>query len=211
MPTAIVPAAGRSRRMGRPKLLLPLPGGGTVVGGTVAALVEGGVARVCLVVGPSEGPDAAARDARRLRRWAEAEGLGVAVNPEPERGMLSSILAGLDAVGGAQELAASGETVLVTPADLPYLRPSTVRAVLAARDREGAELAVPIDRGERGHPLAIAPRVLPEIPSLDLSVGLRQLLDRHPDGVLEVPVDDPGSVGDLDTPRDYERLSRPPG
>lgn len=161
---------------------------------------------MCLVVGPAEGPDAAGRDAARLREWATREGLTVAVNPEPERGMLSSILAGLDALGGAAAFAYAGETLLVTPADLPRLDPSTVRATLDALHREDAPLAVPVHLGRRGHPLAISPRLVREIPELDLSVGLRQLLERHADGVLEVPVDDPGCVRDLDTPEDFDRL-----
>lgn len=210
MTVAVVPAAGASRRMGRPKLLLPAGGGETVVGATVRPLVEGGADRVCLVVGPLSGPDGEDRDAERLRDWALLHELTVAVNPAPERGMLSSILEGLDALGGAADLAAAGEVLLVTPADLPGLRPSTVRAVLRARARADAALAVPVvplpDRAKKGHPLAIAPRLLREVEDLDLGVGLRQLLDRHPDELLRVPVDDPGCIRDVDTPEEYRRM-----
>jgi molybdenum cofactor cytidylyltransferase len=75
----------------------------------------------------------------------------------------------------------------------------------------GAPLAVPVVRGRRGHPLAIAPALLPEVETLDLDVGLRQLLDRHGAEVLEVEVDDPGAVSDVDTPEDYQRLARRAG
>jgi len=226
MAVAVVPAAGRSERMGRPKLLLPAGGGETVVGATIRPLVEGGVERVCVVVGPVVGPGAGPggedRDAERLRDWALGRGFTVAVNPHPERGMLSSILEGLCALGGAETLAAAGQVLLVTPADLPGLRPSTVRAVLRARAAADAALAVPVvtlvaaadrasARGKRGHPLAIAPRLLTEVAELDLAVGLRQLLDRHPDEILEVPVDDPGCVHDVDTPEDYSRVVRGSG
>jgi len=229
MAVAIVPAAGRSERMGRPKLLLPAGGGETVVGATIRPLVEGGVERVCVVVGPVVGPGAGPgredRDAERLRDWALGRGFTVAVNPDPERGMLSSILEGLSALGGAERLAAAGQVLLVTPADLPGLRPSTVRAVLRAL-RMGAAtstaLAVPVvvlggppgRHLRRGHPLAIAPRLLREVAELDLDVphgGLRQILDRHPDEILEVPVDDPGCIHDIDTPEDYSRVVRGSG
>jgi len=236
MPVAVVPAAGASRRMGRPKLLLPVEGGETVVGATVRPLIEGGAERVCLVIGPiggNQGERAGERsgghderDARRLRDWALQQDLTVAVNPDPERGMLSSILEGIAALGGvsifdgAAALAAAGQVLLVTPADLPGLRPSTVRAVLRARAETNAALAVPLvtqgSQSRRGHPLAIAPRLLPEVAALDLHApgGLRQLLDRQPDEILEVAVDDPGCVHDVDTPEEYRharslRLSDP--
>jgi CTP:molybdopterin cytidylyltransferase MocA len=68
---AVVPAAGRSRRMGRPKLLLPW-GETTVIGATVAALHGGGIAEVVLVAPPGGGG---------LARWAAAEGWRLAVKP----------------------------------------------------------------------------------------------------------------------------------
>ena len=202
-PVAIVPAAGASRRMGRPKPLLPW-GDGTVVGSLVAALAAGGVAEVVLVVAPGDA---------ELAAWGRREGLRVAVNPHPEEGMLSTVLAGLAALGGPDALAAAGRPLLVTPADLPALSPATVAAVLAAL-AGGAPLAVPAHAGRRGHPLGIAPGRVPEIPGLDPAVGLRQLVERGGDGVVEVPVDDPGAVGDLDTPEDYRRATgrgRAPG
>lgn len=195
---AIVPAAGASRRMGRPKLLLPW-GDGTVVGRVVAALREGGAGEVVLVVAAGD---------ERLAGWGREAGVTVAVNPRPEEGMLSTVRAGLAAVGGAGEPAAAGRAVLVAPGDLPGLAAGSVRAVLAALEG-GAVLAVPVHRGRRGHPLGIAPRRVGEIAALDASVGLRQLLERHAGEVVEVAVEDPGAVADVDTPEDYARLAPP--
>lgn len=185
--------------MGRPKLLLPF-GASTVVGSLVQALRAGGVSEIVLVTAP--GDDA-------LQAWGETAGVRVAVNPDPERGMLSSIVEGIAALGGAAELARRGVPLLVAPADLPALSPSTVAAVL----RTAAPLAVASYRGKRGHPLRISPELIPEIETLDLSVGLRELLDRHPAGVREIEVDDPGAVRDVDTPEEYQSLfedSEPP-
>lgn len=182
--------------MGRPKLLLPYQDG-TIVGSLVASLRAAGVERIALVTAAGD---------EELQTWARQAGLVAAVNPDPERGMLSSIREGIAALGGAAEMAERGETLLVSPADLPALRPETVIAAL--RGAERAPLAVPVYRGRRGHPLAIAPHLVPEIESLDLDAGLRQLLDRHAAAVLEVEVDDPGAVQDVDTPEDYDRLMR---
>ena len=183
--------------MGRPKLLLSYRGG-TVLGSLVAALRAARVEPIVVV--------ASAGDAE-LRAWCEtAAGVITALNPRPERGMLSSILEGLEALGGAAELARREEPLLVTPGDLPALRPATVGELLRRRHAAGARLAVPVYRGRRGHPLVLAPAIIPEIPRLDPARGLHQLLDRYPKEVLKVEVDDPGCVADLDVPEDYERL-----
>jgi molybdenum cofactor cytidylyltransferase len=199
MTLAIVPAAGSSRRMGRPKLLLPW-GATTVLGAVVAALRGAGVEAPLLVLGPAVGGGA---EVEPLRAWAAAAGLPTAENPCPERGMLSSIQAGLDALGGGEALARRGEVLLVCPADLPALRASTVRALLAGMHTAGAPLVLPRHRGRNGHPLAIAPHLLPEIAHLDPAIGLRQLRDRHAARLLALEVDDPGCVADVDTPGDY--------
>lgn len=196
MTLAIVPAAGASRRMGQPKLLLPY-GESTIVSALVAALRAGGASPVVVVTAPEHSD---------LQAWARGAGALVAVNPDPERGMLSSIREGIEALGGAAGLARRGEVVLVAPADLPALRPATVAELLWRRATAGAALAVPTYQGRRGHPLAIAPALLPEIETLDLSIGLRELLDRHAAAVLEVPVEDAGAVRDVDTPEDYRDL-----
>jgi molybdenum cofactor cytidylyltransferase len=192
---AVLPAAGASRRMGRPKLLLPY-GDTTLVGAVVDGLRRAGVSPVVLVTAPGD---------EALQSWAREAGVPAAVNPAPERGMLSTIREGLAALGGTAELARRGEVVLVSPADLPGLKPGPVRELLRRMAETGAPLAVPVHQGKRGHPLAIAPALLPEIDTLDLNVGLRQLLDRHADAVLEVETEDPGVVEDVDTPEDYER------
>lgn len=199
MTLAIVPAAGVSSRMGHPKLLLPY-GKTTIVGSLVAALRAGGASPVVLVTAPHD---------EELRQTMAAAGCRVEVNPDPVRGMLSTIREGLAALGGAKALAERGEVVLVAPADLPALRPATVAELLWRRAATDSPLAVPTFQGKRGHPLAIAPALLPEIETLDPAVGLRELLDLHAAAVLEVPVHDPGAVRDVDTPDDYARLTAP--
>lgn len=193
---AVLPAAGASRRMGRPKLLLPF-NGGPLVAGVVNALLGAGVEEIVLVT--------AAED-EDLRGWARRSGIESAVNPDPGRGMLSSIREGIAALGGAAELARRGATLLVSPADLPNLQPETVVELLRRMRESGAPISEPVFQGKRGHPLGIAPRLIPEIETLDLAIGLRQLRDRHEAELLEVPVKDPGVVRDVDTPEDYERL-----
>jgi molybdenum cofactor cytidylyltransferase len=190
LPAAVVPAAGASTRMGRPKLLLPW-GESTVVEATLAALLGGGAAGAVVVVAP-EGP---------LRSWSPPAGVSVAVNADPARGMLSSILAGLETLGPG-----APDPLLVCPADLPALRADTVARLLAVyADRGG--VVVPRHGRRRGHPLLISPSWQARMPGLAAADGgLRRILELAAGAVREVEVDDPGTVYDVDTPEDYERL-----
>ena len=199
MTVALLPAAGASRRMGRPKLLLPV-NGRPMVAGVVEALRGGGLRKIVLVTAPGD---------EDLQSWARQNGVIVAINPDPDRGMLSTIQEGIAALGGSAELAHRGEILLVSPADLPNLQAETVSELLQKMIETGAPLAFPAFRCKRGHPLAIAPRLIPEIDTLDPNVGLKQLRDRHEAELLEIEVEDAGVVQDVDTPEDYERLFNP--
>jgi molybdenum cofactor cytidylyltransferase len=224
-PAAIVPAAGASRRMGRPKLLLPY-GGGTVLGSLIGALAAAGTAPIVVVTAAGDGALRAWCDRYGRREALEAargecatpvargtprrDGgrVRAATNPAPERGMLSSILVGLAALGGPGDVARRGAPLLVTPGDLPALRGQTVAELLRRAQAAAAPLAIPIYRGRRGHPLLIAAELAAEIESLDPARGLRHLLDLHPGELLIVEVDDPGCAADVDTPEDYASLAR---
>jgi molybdenum cofactor cytidylyltransferase len=193
---AIVPAAGHSRRMGQPKWSLPY-GEDIVLGAVIGALRGGGVGRIALVIRP---------DDERLASWAADQPIMAAINRYPSRGMLSSILVGLEALGGATSWPARGAALLVCPGDLPALRSETVWRLLETAASEKKALIVPSYQGQRGHPLVIAPSLVPEISTLERDVGLRQLLIRYPDEVRELAVDDPGCVRDVDTAAQYRRL-----
>lgn len=191
MIVALVPAAGASSRMGSPKLLLPFGGAGSVLASYLGVLERGGVERLLVIV--------AAGDDGALAREAGRAGAEVATNPAPERGMLSSLWAGLDALAGDP-----AEALVLGPADFPALRAGTVRDLLDTV-RGGAVLAVPTVDGARGHPLVVSGELASEIRGLDLALGLRQLLDRHADELREVAVDDPGAILDVDDETSYRR------
>lgn len=190
----IILAAGRSRRMGKPKLLLPWASG-TIIGSLVQTFQQGGVDSMTVVV---------AEEQEGLGRWVLDRELGLAVNPDPTRGMLSSLWQALEFLGGANHLREEGVALLVSPGDYPLIQKNTVKALL--EKGSGDLLRIPTHRGQRGHPLWIPPSALPDIPRLPLQRGLKALRNRVP--YTEVPVDDPGILIDIDTPQDYEENFR---
>lgn len=180
MLAAVIPAAGASRRFGTDKLAFEVDGVAVLVR-LLRALRAGGASPLIAVVDSSTGKRAA---------LALAEGAELLENPDPSAGMLASIQLGL--------AAAPAGGLLVCPADLPFLAPGTVAAVLETAHKAPTELVVPVYGGRRGHPLAIPASLRPEVFHLDPTVGLRELLLHHPRRIREVVVTDPGCVRDLD-------------
>ncbi|MBJ6727392.1 nucleotidyltransferase family protein [Geomesophilobacter sediminis] len=184
---AILVAAGKSQRMGTCKQLLPL-GEETVLARCLAALREGGIADIVVVVSP-EGEAVAAEAARFAVR--------VVVNPDPEADMASSVRAGREA------LAAGAGSVAVALSDYPLVRGATVRSLVQAAREQKGRIILPLYAGRRGHPLLLPRPVLDELVPGRL---LRDLVRSDPARVAEVAVDDPGVLLDMDTPEDYRAM-----
>lgn len=193
MTGALILAAGRGSRMGRPKGLLPHPPTGrTFLGHLVDCVHSAGLTAVA-VVGRSgdEG----------LRRETEAAGVRFVVNHQPDDGQLSSLLAGLDA------LDASGVSgLLVLPVDVPHITPGVVDTLLAAAARTPAVIVRAAYGGRHGHPVLFKQAVFDELRRADPSVGARAVVRADPQRVLDVETGDPGVLADVDTPEDYERI-----
>lgn len=187
---AVVLAAGRGARLGGVAKALLDAGGESFLARVAGALAAAGAGGL-VVVGPPHG--AAVR--------AEAARLGLAVveNPQPERGMASSVAVGFAALRGRADRAA-----LLWPVDVARVAPATVSAVIAASAAEG--IAVPTWQGRGGHPAAFGRALWDELAACDgLPEGARSVLHRDPARVVRVPVDDPGVIADVDLPADLER------
>lgn len=196
MIAAVVPACGRSTRMGRPKLSLPI-GGRTVIEHVVAALRDGGADPVLVVVGPH---------VPELAPLAEAAGAEVCRLPEPTADMRATIEHGLRWLEDRRR-PRSEDFWLLAPADHPALDAGVVRRLCAAATADpGRSIVVPSHAGRRGHPTLIAWRHVEGIRALPAGQGINAYLRRFESETLEVPVADPGVRADLDTPEDYDRL-----
>jgi molybdenum cofactor cytidylyltransferase len=192
MTFAVVPAAGRSARMGRPKLSLSL-GGRTVLEHLLVALHDGGVGHTVVVIGP---------DTPELVPLATAAGATAHLLAEPTPDMRSTVDRGLCWLE-ENVLPRPADVWLLAPGDHPGISADTVRAVLAASERRS--IVIPVCDGRRGHPTAFAWRHVPAIRALPVDVGINSFLRQQE--VFELPVDDAGILTDVDTPEQYAKLS----
>lgn len=189
----VVPAAGRSSRMGSPKPLLDADGP-TFLARVVGTLLQGGCAHVVVAVREEPGPVAAA---------ALEAGARVVVNPEPDHpergGPISSVRAALDVVP------ADAAGIVLLPVDHPLVKVETVERLASAFLAGEAPVVSPVMAGRRGHPVLLSAALFTEIGGGDLPEGVRSVVERHAESVVEVEVRDRGILRDLDTLAEYRR------
>lgn len=170
--SGIVLAAGGGTRLGRPKAELVV-GGERLLDRAVRILFEGGCAEVVAVVRPG----------------TQVDGARAVVNPDPERGMGSSLRLGFEA--------ASGSRAAILLVDVPGVGADAVRRVLAAR----SPVAIATYGGRRGHPVVIDRLLWTEVARLaEGDEGARPYLRAHPELIVEVACE--GSAADIDTQDD---------
>jgi molybdenum cofactor cytidylyltransferase len=195
---AVILAAGQSKRMGQPKMLLPW-GTTTVLGRVVGSFAEAGIEEIVVVTG-AEQSGVAALVSELGQRYAVRS----IHNPEyATGGMVSSMQCGLAALA---ERGASIGAALIGLGDQPQMATATVRAITALRLSSGAALIVPSHGGRRGHPWLLGRRFWTEIGAMRAPETARDFLNRHADDIRYVNVDTPSIHEDLDTPEQYLRL-----
>lgn len=185
----ILLAAGKGSRFDptgtKNKLLQPLANGDVVAGAAAKNLLTA-LPNVLVVVRP--GADAVALPLRSL-------GCEVTVCPAAGEGMAASLVHALS-------LAPKAAGWVIALADMPYVQPATVTALIDAV-KHGAEIAVPVYRGKRGNPVAFGRAHFSRLLQLRGDQGARNLLKTFP--VTEVSVDDAGIERDIDVITDLDR------
>jgi molybdenum cofactor cytidylyltransferase len=198
--TGVILAAGRSSRMGRPKALLPAGGSDTFVSALVRTMTAGGTADVLVVTRP--GDVALDREIVRVAAEAASHVRRIENSSALDGGQLSSIVTALAAVGD------DVRAVLIVPVDMPLIRPSTVRRLIDLFGSTQAAVLRAVRGGRHGHPVLFSRAVFDELRCADPAVGARSVVRAH--GAVDVEVEDPGVLEDVDTAEDYERLFRRP-
>ncbi|MBN2575226.1 MAG: nucleotidyltransferase family protein [Deltaproteobacteria bacterium] len=192
---AVVLAAGAGKRMdNRAKAALLLPDGRTFLAAVAASARAGGCREVVVVVGPPH--------ALETKTAAQAAGVTkIAENPDPERGMASSLAVALARLDPHEV-----DVALVWPVDHALVRAGTVEALLRASGRD--LIVVPTDAsGRGGHPTAFGASLWPELRNAAvLPDGARAVVRADRTRVVRVPVSDPGVFFDVDTPDDLREV-----
>ena len=186
---AIILAAGRSRRMGAFKPLLPF-GHQTVIESCVTNIRAAGIEEIVVVVG---------HRAEYIRQILNSAEVNFVTNRDPDAEMSVSIALGVDAISP------SARALLITPVDHPAVPPFIIGSMIESW-RRGAQLIQPRFHEKGGHPVLIDLTYRNELMNLSSEAGLRSFFAHHRQEVLRLSVDSPFVAQDMDTWDDYLRL-----
>ncbi len=190
----ILPGAGASARMGRPKLLLPWRDT-TVIGQLLRQWRELGAAQIAVVHRPDDAPLAAELDRLDFPVADRIE------NPQPERGMFSSIVCAANWPGWKREIASWA----IALGDQPHLRLATLRQLLAFHAAHAGAICQPEFGGHARHPVILPRAAFAELKQTPAAT-LKDFLKFASLARVQCSVADAGLSLDMDTPDDYQRL-----
>ncbi len=174
--------------MGTSKAMLDA-GGQTFVERLIHTHQAGGCDKVLVALTALDGPEAVA---------ATRAGARVVENPSPEEGPIGSLRASLSVLHD------SVEGIAFCPVDHPLILKDTVRRLIDAFRDSQAPLVVPTVDGKRGHPVLFGRATFDELLNDDLAEGARTVVHRHLDKAISVPVNDRGTIIDIDDMTLYE-------
>lgn len=184
---AIILAAGESKRMGRPKLLLPF-GEKTVIETIIENAIASNVETTLVVLGS---------DAKKITEKIKDYPVKISVNSNFREGMLSSIQCGFEA------LPEKAHAALIILGDQPSIPRVIINRLIDAYKQTGKGIVLPVYRRKRGHPTLVDMKYRDEVKCLDPDIGLRSLIHNHTEDILEIEVNTPSILSDIDTIEDY--------
>ena len=192
MIAAIILAAGESKRMGQPKMLLPW-GNVTVLGQVISTYKASGIEDILVVTGGSH---------EQVEVIAKQHGARSVFNERFARGeMLFSLQRGLEVFSPDTDVKA----VLVGLGDQPQVLAECVRSICDRYRQRAARLVVPSYQKRRGHPWLVERSLWREILDMAPDESPRDFLNRHAGEIDYVEVTSPSILADLDTPEDYQK------
>ena len=186
---AVILAAGESKRMGLPKMLLTFSGR-TMIEKVITNVSESKIDKIIVVLG-------AYRDA--LVELISKLPVKYCYNDNYKKGMLSSVQCGF------RNLSSVCRAVLVFQGDQPLITSNAINEVIEAYLSSGKGIVIPVYKGRRGHPLLIDIKYRDEIEKLNPDKGLRSLACMFSDDVLEVDTNESGILTDFDTYEQYKK------
>ncbi len=190
MLAAAILAAGESRRMGRPKALLPYRGT-TFLEHLIDVVRHPGIGILRIVLGAG---------ADEILSHTQIDHGAVIINPEWEKGQLSSIRAALKSLRPR-----STEGLLICPVDQPLISAALVATLIERFDSSGKGVVLPTYKGKRGHPVIFRSSLYEELVAAPDDVGARAVVWAHAQDMLEVPTEEEGCILNLNDPSTLEK------
>jgi molybdenum cofactor cytidylyltransferase len=188
MLSAILLSAGESKRMGKPKQLMPL-GSGTILEQAIDNLLNSVVDEIIVVLG---------HKAEEVIKTIAAKPVKIIFNPNYSQGMSTSIIAGLILVDP------QSQAVMLALGDQPLVDGQTINKLIEEFHNHDKGIVIPTYQSRRGHPIIFDIKYKPELLELEGDIGGREIIKHHPDDVLEVAVDSESVITDIDTRDDYK-------
>jgi len=187
----IILAAGDSTRMGYPKALLPL-GDDIFITRILSVLQRAGLARPVIILGK-----AATRIKERIQNWS-AE---IRINPDPDRGQLSSIQIAMSSIGP------EFDSCLIWPVDQPAVSEDLVCHLTQLFVDSGSLITFPKFGNRKGHPAIFHRSLFREFMDAPLEEGPKKILLLHEQQTATLSTEESAAVQDIDTPEEYEALT----
>lgn len=189
MIAAVILAAGESQRMGKPKMLLPFRKS-TILENVIAAAVQSNADRVLVVLGSHR---------QMIESKIKNFPVELTYNRQYKKGMLSSIQQGF------RSLPPDTRAALILLGDQPSVSATLMNDLIALYSNSGFGIILPVQGGRRGHPILVDMKYCDEVYRLDPEIGLRELIHRHPEDIMEMKTSNPDIFQDIDDPQDYRR------
>lgn len=187
----VILAGGRSKRMGAQKQLLPW-GNRTILQHVVATASGVNPAEIIVVLG---------HNADEIAKVLKVESVKIVVNSEFSKGMSSSLKTAL------RHIAPESDTYVFMLGDQPLVTADMLKLLLARHASSTKGITVPVYRDIKGRPVVIDGKYREELMTLKGEIGAKQVIDNHPEDVLEVPVDSEEVIVDIDTQEEYRKYS----
>lgn len=163
MLSAIILAAGESKRMGKPKQLMPL-GKNTLLEQAIDNLLNSSVDETIVVLG---------HKAEEITKKIASKPVKIVINPDYQQGMSTSIVAGLIMVDPRSR------AVMLALGDQPLVTSQTINQLIEAFIKHNKGIAVPTYRGRRGHPIIFDIKYKAELFKLKGDIGGREIIQNH--------------------------------
>ena len=196
MISAVILAAGESRRMGKQnKLLLPV-GGEALLVKLVKSVSDSDVGQVIVVIG---------HEAEKIRHKLNNLPLSFVYNPNFSEGMTTSIKSGV------KEVSPDCDGYMICLADMPFINTSEINKLIHAysqnRIKEKRLIVIPVYQGHRGNPVLFSTEFREDILEHKMEYGCKGVIMKNFESVKEIEMDDDSMLLDVDTLEDYQRAT----